>query len=96
MSQAELDVVVKKAAAAKEAAIAAVEEKALAAQTAKQTPPPAPTAAPVPKATPAPVPKAAPTPSAGLGVVTGKESGGRVLPKEEVSADLLNMLKKYN
>lgn len=31
-----------------------------------------------------------------LGVVTGSESGGRVLPKEEVSADVLKMLKKYN
>lgn len=31
-----------------------------------------------------------------VGVLSGAETGGKVLPKEEVSADVLNMLKKYN
>ena len=31
-----------------------------------------------------------------LGKVSGSAQGGRVLPKEEISSDMLNMLKKYN
>ena len=31
-----------------------------------------------------------------LGKVSGSAAGGRVLPKEEISSDMLNMLKKYN
>ena len=96
-----MEAITKKAAAEKEAAKAAAEEKAFAVQNAKSAvpaPAPAPVPAPTPVAVPAPtpVPPAAATPSGGVGVITGSASGGRILPKEEVSADLLNMLKKYN
>ena len=35
------------------------------------------------------------TSTAGIGVVSGGEAGGKVLPKETVSAETLDFLKKY-
>lgn len=51
----------------------------------------------VEKAPPTPPPAAAPKPKtssgAALGKVSGTSSGGQILQKEEVSADVINMLK---
>lgn len=56
----------------------------------EQQPAPEPTPATAPAPTPAPAPK----PSTGaLGVVDGGASGGKVLPKEEVSEDVRAFLK---
>ena len=63
---------------------------------------PAPAPAPAPKAppaeAPAPAPKAAapkptPTGQAALGKKTGSETGGRILPKEELDPSVLEFLK---
>ena len=55
-----------------------------------------PALAPVPAPAPAPAPvasKPAVSSPAALGKVGSSSGGGKVLPKEEVSADVLNMLK---
>ena len=44
-------------------------------------------------AAPAPAPKEANTEVKGIGVVKGGESGGRVLPKEDIDPEVLNFLK---
>lgn len=73
----------------KEKAVEAAEPKAVEVVKA-----PAPMPAPA-ASKPAPVsPKPAPISSgAALGKVSGSASGGQILQKEEVSADVLNMLK---
>lgn len=81
--------------ASAEAAKKVEEEKVAKAET-KAIEAPAPAPAPI-AVTKAPAPTPAPATKAGaLGKVQGTAAGGKVLPKEEVSADVLNMLKKYN
>jgi len=49
-------------------------------------------------ASPAPAPKVTPPPAsngAAFGKTTGKETGGKVLPKEELNPAVLDLLKKY-
>jgi hypothetical protein len=70
------------------AAAKAKEEEAKAAAAAKAAPAPAPAA---PAAAPA-----APPSGSGLGVVGGSATGGKVLPKEEVSEDVKAFLKTLN
>ena len=62
---------------------------------AKEREPRAVEAAKAPGPMPAPTsPKPAPTPSkTALGKVSGSASGGQILQKEEISADVLNILK---
>jgi colicin import membrane protein len=73
---------------------AAEEAKAEAAKAAAPapTPPKSDLVAPAPKTNPAVIKD----PNAGgIGVVSGSESGGKVLPKEEISAETLEFLKTY-